>query len=74
MSIGLQQTQYSILDSADYQFLCAEIQSGSVAERDIEIHYTVTDTGMDCSIQGSTKCIDLQVHEDGGCCEAVKWA
>ena len=46
MTIGLQQSQYTVVETADYQFVCAEVQSGSVAGRDIEIDYTVHDAGM----------------------------
>ena len=46
VSIGLQQSQYSVLETEDYQFVCAEVQSGDVAGREIEINYIVEDSGM----------------------------
>ena len=45
VTIGLQHTQYTVSDTAEYEFVCAEVQSGSVAERDITIQYSVTDYG-----------------------------
>ena len=35
-----------MLESQDYQFVCAEVQSGDVAGRDIEIYYVVEDHSM----------------------------
>ena len=46
VTIGLQQLQYSNQDTADYQFVCAEVMSGSIAGRDITLHYVVSDAGM----------------------------
>ena len=45
VSIGLQQTAYSVLESEDYQFVCAEVQSGDVAEREIEIDFVIDNSG-----------------------------
>ena len=45
VTIGLQYTQYTISDTADYEFVCAEVQSGSVACREILINYVVEDDG-----------------------------
>ena len=42
MGIGLQQTMYSISEVAEYQAVCAEVLSGSVAGREIEISYATT--------------------------------
>ena len=46
VTIGLQLTQYSAVETEDYQFVCATVQSGDVAGRDIEISYVVEDYGM----------------------------
>ena len=43
VTIGLQYTQYTISDTADYEFVCAEVKSGSVAARDIMINYVIED-------------------------------
>jgi len=40
--IGLQQTMYSVSDGVEYQAVCAEVLSGSIAGREIEISYTTT--------------------------------
>ncbi|CAI8052979.1 Extracellular matrix protein 3, partial [Geodia barretti] len=44
VSIGLQMTEYSVIEPEDYQFVCAEVQSGDVAGRDIEIDFVVEDS------------------------------
>ena len=46
VTIGLQLTQYSVIETEDYQFVCATVQSGDVAGRDFEISYVVEDYGM----------------------------
>ena len=46
VSIGLQTTEYSVIEPEDYQFVCAEVQSGDVAGRDIEIDFVVGDSGI----------------------------
>ena len=46
VTIGIQQLQYSVQDTADYQFVCAEVMSGSIAGRDIILRYVVSDAGM----------------------------
>ena len=46
VSIGLQMTEYSVIEPEDYQFVCAEVQSGDVAGRDIEIDFVVEDSGI----------------------------
>ena len=45
VTIGLQESQYTVSDSDDYQFLCAEVRTGDVDGRDIEIKYIVKDSG-----------------------------
>ena len=45
VTIGLQESQYSVTESEDYQFVCAEVQSGDVAGRDIEIDFVVENSG-----------------------------
>ena len=40
--IGLQQTIYSVNETDGYQVVCAEIQSGDIDERTIEISYSTT--------------------------------
>lgn len=45
--IGFESTEYSVSDAANYQFVCAEVHSGSVDGRDIEIAYRVTNNGKD---------------------------
>ena len=40
--IGLQQTMYSVHETDGYQVVCAEIQSGDIAGRTIEISYSTT--------------------------------
>ena len=56
VTIGLQETQYSVPDTADYKFVCAEVQSGSIDGRDIDIVYSVRDDGtyLPCRSQQST--------------------
>ena len=46
VDIGLQQTQFYVPMSEDYQSVCAVLQSGSTSGREIEIHYLVVDSGM----------------------------
>ena len=46
VTIGLQESQYTVSESEEYQFVCAEVQSGDVAGRDIEINYVVEDSGI----------------------------
>ena len=46
VSIGLQMTEYSVIEPENYQFVCAEVQSGDVAGRDIEIDFIVEDSGI----------------------------
>ena len=46
VTIGLEQLQYTVSDTTDYQFVCAEVRFGSVAGRDIEMQYIVSDAGM----------------------------
>lgn len=50
VTIGLQETQYSVPDTAEYKFVCAELQSGSIDGRDIDIVYSVRDNGMYLSL------------------------
>ena len=45
--IGFESTEYSVSDATNYHFVCAEVHSGSVDGRDIEILYTVTNNGKD---------------------------
>ena len=40
--IGVQQTMYSVYETDGYQVVCAEIQSGDIAGRMIEISYSTT--------------------------------
>ena len=46
MTIGLEQSQYTVYGSDDYQVLCAEVQSGDIDGRDIDINYIVEDSGV----------------------------
>ena len=50
VTIGLQESQYSVTESEDYQFVCAEVQSGDVAGRDIEIDFVVENSGKVASL------------------------
>lgn len=50
VGIGLQNTQYTVSDTADYAFVCAKVQSGSVAGRDIMILYAVMIFGTNSNI------------------------
>ena len=45
----MQQSQYTVLQTEDSQFVCAEVLSGDVAGREIEIDYSVEDSGT-CSL------------------------
>ena len=45
VTIGLQESQYTVVETEDYQFVCAEVQSGDVSGREIEIDYIVEDSG-----------------------------
>ena len=40
MTIGLQKTSYSVYETDKYQVVCAEILSGDIAGRSIDISYT----------------------------------
>ena len=51
VSIGLQMTEYSVIEPENYQFVCAEVQSGDVAGRDIEIDFVVEDSGIVTSLE-----------------------
>ena len=50
IDIGIEKTEYSTHDNADYQVVCAIVESGSVGDRDIEIQYVVTDNGKQTNI------------------------
>ena len=39
-------TDYSVLETEDFGFVCAVVQSGDVAGREIEIDYLVEDSSM----------------------------
>lgn len=45
VGIGLEITEYTVHDNADYQVVCAYVQSGSIGRREIEVNYSVLDTG-----------------------------
>ena len=62
VSIGLQQTQYTSLDTADYQFVCAETQSGIVGERHIEIQCIVTNAGMIVQLLHRDLFMSITIH------------
>ena len=40
MTIGLQETFYSVYETDEYQVVCAEVLSGDIAGRYIDIEYT----------------------------------
>ena len=42
MTIGLQQTAYSVYETDEYQVVCAEVLSGDIAGRNIMIDYITT--------------------------------
>ena len=46
VTIGLQESQYTVTETEDYQFVCAEVRSGDTAGRDIAIDFTVEDSGI----------------------------
>ena len=46
VEIGLERTSYTAHDNADYQIVCANVESGSVGGRNIELSYTVEDNGI----------------------------
>ena len=50
VAIGFLQTQYTVLENVDNQFVCVEVQSGDIAGRDIEVYHIVEDSGMDNEI------------------------
>ena len=56
VTIGLQESQYTVTESEDYQFVCAEVQSGDVAGRDIEIDFVIDDSGIVSMSQVVLKC------------------
>ena len=58
VEIGFQQTQYTVLENVENQFVCVEIQSGEVAGRDIELYHTVENSGMDMSYMFTQQCLD----------------
>ena len=43
VTVGLQQTMYSVRESDSVQLVCTTVMSGSVAGRTITIHYETTD-------------------------------
>ena len=45
VEIGLERTSYTAHDNANYQIVCANVESGSIGGRNIEISYTVEDNG-----------------------------
>ena len=59
VTIGLEQTEYSVADTADHQVVCAEVQSGNTDGRDIQMQFTVTDSGMHTS---SVYCYSILLH------------
>ena len=42
VTIGLQQTAYSVYETDEYQVVCAEVLSGGIARRNITIDYKTT--------------------------------
>ena len=40
VTIGLQKTSYSVYETDEYQVVCAEVLSGDIAGRSIDISYT----------------------------------
>lgn len=42
VTIGLQQTAYSVYETDEYQVVCAEVMSGDIAGRNIKIDYETT--------------------------------
>ena len=45
VTIGLQMTSYSVYETDEYQVVCAEVLSGDIAGRNIDIDYiTISDT------------------------------
>ena len=40
MTIGLQETAYSVYETDEYQVVCAEVLSGDIAGQSIDIDYT----------------------------------
>ena len=45
VTIGLQETSYSVYETDEYQVVCAEVLSGDIAGRSININYiTESDT------------------------------
>ena len=40
MTIGLHETAYSVYETDEYQVVCAEVLSGDIAGRSIDIDYT----------------------------------
>ena len=46
IEIALEKTEYTTHDNAEYQVVCANVESGSVGGRNIEIDYTVEDNGI----------------------------
>ena len=44
--IGFEETEYSVPETATSQVVCADVKSGSIAGRDIQLRYAVSDAGM----------------------------
>ena len=42
VTIGLQQTAYSVYETDEYQVVCAEVLSGDIAGRNIKIDFITT--------------------------------
>ena len=46
LEIGLEKVEYTAHDIADYHIVCANVKSGSVGGRKIDISYAVEDNGI----------------------------
>ena len=46
LEIGLEKVEYTAHDNADYHIVCANVKSGSVGGRKIDISYVVEDNGI----------------------------
>ena len=46
LDIGLEKTDYTAHKNAAYQIVCANVKSGSVGGRKIDINYAVKDSGI----------------------------
>lgn len=59
--IGFEETEYSVPETATSQVVCADVKSGSIAGRDIQLRYAVSDAGMHILAMDGNSCATLNI-------------